>query len=119
VHCEPARQREKERRQHHWQRDDGKNYVAGQNGKVQCPNRAMAWENRVAVQCVVHDVADEKNGREREGQQHARAMGVLVTMFDEIQPHTERNRARPVQKRVEGRKKHPASGEISGGMMHI
>src|ERR1700682_1310608 len=28
VHREPARQREKERREHHWQRDDGKNYVA-------------------------------------------------------------------------------------------
>jgi hypothetical protein len=24
-------------------------------------------KNRVAVQCMVHDVADEKNGREREG----------------------------------------------------
>ena len=29
VHREPARQREKERREHHWQRDDGKDYVAG------------------------------------------------------------------------------------------
>jgi len=29
VHREPARQREKERYQHHRQRDDGKDYVAG------------------------------------------------------------------------------------------
>ena len=29
VHCEPARQREKERREHHRQRDDGENNVAG------------------------------------------------------------------------------------------
>src|SRR5207237_2885865 len=29
VHREPARQREKERREHHRQRDDGKDYVAG------------------------------------------------------------------------------------------
>src|SRR5258708_20585436 len=28
VHRKPARQREKERRQHHWQGDDGKDYVA-------------------------------------------------------------------------------------------
>jgi hypothetical protein len=42
----------------------------------------VAGKNRVAVQCVVHDVADEKNGREREGQQHARAMRFPVVMFD-------------------------------------
>lgn len=29
VHREPARQREKERREHHGQSDDGKDYVAG------------------------------------------------------------------------------------------
>ncbi len=29
VHFEPARQREKERGEHHRQRDDGKDYVAG------------------------------------------------------------------------------------------
>ena len=29
VHREPARQREKQRREHHRQRDDGKDYVAG------------------------------------------------------------------------------------------
>jgi len=52
----------------------------------------MAGKNRVAVQRVVHNVADEKDGREREGQQHARAMGVLVTMFDEIQPHRAQSR---------------------------
>lgn len=28
MHREPARQREKERREHHWQRYDGKEYVA-------------------------------------------------------------------------------------------
>ena len=28
-------------------------------------------KNRIPVQCVVHDLADEKNGREREVQQHA------------------------------------------------
>jgi hypothetical protein len=31
----------------------------------------LPTENRVSLQRVVHDVADEKNGREREGQQHA------------------------------------------------
>ncbi len=79
----------------------------------------MAGENRVAVQRVVHDVADEKNGREREGQQHARAMRFPVVIFDEIQSHAERNRARSVQKRVEGRQEHPAPGEISQIMMHV
>src|ERR1700730_4317102 len=29
VHGKPAGQGEKERREHHWQRDDGKDYVAG------------------------------------------------------------------------------------------
>src|SRR5258708_31306741 len=62
------------------------------------------------MQCVVHDVADEKKGREREGQQHARAMRFPVVMFDEIQSHAERHRAQSVQKRVEGRQKHPAPG---------
>ena len=28
-------------------------------------------EHRVSLQCVVHDLADEKNGRERESRQHA------------------------------------------------
>jgi len=61
-------------------------------------------------------LADEKSGREREGQQHARAMRFPVVMFDEIQSHAERNRAQSVQKRVEGRQKHPAPGEVSRSM---
>ena len=31
----------------------------------------LPTENLVSLQCVVHDVASEKNGRQREGQQHA------------------------------------------------
>ena len=45
-------QREKERREHHRQRDDGRDYMAGQNGKVQCAHWAVTAKNRVAVQCV-------------------------------------------------------------------
>ena len=119
VHREPARQREKERREHHRQRDDGKDYVAGQNGKVQRAHRAVAGKNRVAMQRVVHDVADEKNRREREGQQHAGAMRFPVVMFDKIQSHAECNGAQSIQKRVEGRQKHPAPGEIRRSMMHV
>ena len=52
------------------QREDGKDYMAGQNGKVQPARRAEAGKNRVVVHCV-HDVADEKNGREREDQHPA------------------------------------------------
>jgi hypothetical protein len=40
-------------------------------------------------------------------------------VFSEIQSHAERNRAQSVQKRVEGRQKHPAPGEISRSMMHV
>ena len=68
------------------------------------------------MQYVVHDVADEKNGRERERQQHARAMRLPVVMFDEIQSHAERNRTQSVQKRVKDRQEHPAPGEISRSM---
>jgi hypothetical protein len=47
------------------------------------------------------------------------AMRLPVVMFDEIQSHAERHRAQSVQKRVEGRQKHPAPGEISRSMMHV
>ena len=113
VHCEPARQREKERRQHHRQRDDREDHVTDQNGKVQTAHRAVSGKDRVAVQSMVHDVADEKNRREGEGQQHACAMGSPTVMFDEIQSHAECNRTQSVQKSVEGRQKHPAPGKIS------
>ena len=79
----------------------------------------MAGKNRVAVQRVVHNVADEKDGREREGQQHARAMRFPAVMFDEIQSHAERNRAQSVQKRVKGWQKHPTPCEISRSMMDV
>jgi len=79
----------------------------------------MAGKNRVAVQRVVHNVADEKDGRERESQQHAPAMRFPAVMFDEIQSHAERNRAQSVQKRVKGRQKHPAPGEISRSTMDV
>jgi hypothetical protein len=71
------------------------------------------------MQRVVHDVADEKDGREREGQQHARAMRFLVAMFDEVQSHAQRNRAQSVQKGVKRRQKHPAPGEVSRSTMHV
>jgi hypothetical protein len=103
VHREAARQREEECRQHYRQRDDGKDDVAGQNGKVQRPHRAVTGKYRVPVQRMVHDVADQKNGGEREGQQHARAMCFLVAMLDEIQSDAQRNRTQPVQHRVECR----------------
>src|SRR6202140_1277171 len=45
VHREPARQREKESREHHRQRDNGKDYVAGANGKVKRAHRAVAGKN--------------------------------------------------------------------------
>src|SRR5579864_6261628 len=79
----------------------------------------MTGENRVAMQRVVHDVADKKSGREDEGQQHARAMRFAVVMFDEIQPHAESKRTQSVENRVEGRQKHPAPSEIGGGMMNV
>jgi len=119
VHREPARQREKECGEDHGQSDDRKNYVAGQNGKVQHAHGAVAGKNRVAVQCMVDDVTHEKSGREPEGQQHARAMGFPVVMFDEIQARAERNGAQSVQKRIERRQKHPPPGEISRRMMHV
>ena len=79
----------------------------------------MAGKNRITVQRVVHDVADEKSGRERESQQHACAMRLDVVMFDEIQAHAERDGAQSVQKRVEGRQKHPPPGETSRCMMQV
>jgi hypothetical protein len=79
----------------------------------------VAWKNRVPVHCVVHNVADEKNGRECEGQKHARTMRFPVVMFDEIESHAEYNCAQSIQKRVEGWQKHPATCEISGSMMHV
>jgi hypothetical protein len=64
-------------------------------------------------------VADEKNGREREGQEHVRAMRFAIAMFDEIQSHAKPDRAQSVQERVEGRQKHPALGKISRSMTHV
>jgi len=43
----------------------------------------------------------------------------FFVVFDEIQSDAERNRAQSVQKRVEGRQKHPAADEISRSMMHV
>lgn len=119
VHREPACQREKKSYQHHGQRDDGKEDVAGQDGKVQRAHRAVAWENRIAVQSVVHDIADEKYGREGEGQQHAQAVSFPVSMLDEIKSQAKRHRAQSVQQRVEGRQEHPAPGEIRRSAVHV
>ena len=68
---------------------------------------------------MVDDVADEKSEREREGQQHARAMRFPIVMLDEIQAGAERNSAQSVQKRIEGRQEHPSADEISGRMMDV
>jgi hypothetical protein len=52
---------------------------------------SVAGKNRVTVQGMIHDVADEKSGREHKSQQHAHAMRFPVVMFDEIRSHAERN----------------------------
>ena len=119
VQGEAAGQREKECGEHHGQGDDGEDNVAGQDGKVERAHRAVAGENRIAVQRVAHDVADEKRGREDEGQQHAGAMSIAVTMFDEIQAHAKSSRAEAVEQGVEGGQKHPAAGEIGRSVMHV
>src|ERR1700730_7065637 len=84
MHSEAAGQREKKRGEHHGQGDNGKDDVDGQDGQVRGAHRAVTGENRVAVQRVVHDVTDKKNGREYEGKQHAGAMRFPVVMFDKI-----------------------------------
>ena len=51
----------------------------GENHEVDRANRRVACrETRVAVQRVVHDIADQKERRETEGQQHAGAMRFAV-----------------------------------------
>jgi len=79
----------------------------------------MAGENRIAVQGMVQNVADQEYGREREGQQHARAMCFSVAVLDVIQPHAERCGAKCVQHRVESRQKRPPRGEISRCVMEV
>jgi len=81
---EAAGQRKEESDEHHGQSDDGEDDVAGQDGKIQRAHRAMAGEDRISVQRVVDDVADQKCGREDESQQHAGAMGVAVAVLNEI-----------------------------------
>ena len=49
MHGEAAREREKEGGEDHGQSDDGENYVARQDGKVQRAHSAVARKNRVAV----------------------------------------------------------------------
>jgi hypothetical protein len=119
VHGEAAGEREKECGEDHGQRDDGKNDVAGQNAEIKRADRAVAGKNCVTVQSVVHDVADQKSGRERESYEHAIAMRFLVPMFDEIKSHAKRDGAQSVQERVQGRKEHPSPGKIGRGVMHV
>jgi len=74
-------------------------------------NRAVAGENRVAVQRVVHDVADEKT------EENAKASSMLVRCAFRLRClmntiHAERNRAQTFRSAVEGRQTSSA-GEIS------
>jgi hypothetical protein len=45
----------------------------------------VTGENRVAMQCMVRDVANEKKRRECESEQHAGAMRISIALFDEPQ----------------------------------
>jgi hypothetical protein len=116
---EPAREREKESDQDHGQGDDGKNHMAGQNGKVQGAHRSVPRKERVAVQRVIGDVTDQKNRRKYERKKHAITMRFPVAMFDEVKADAKCDRARAIQERVESGEKHPATGEIRGSVMNV
>ena len=93
--------------------------MARQNRKVHRAQRAVARETGVAVERVVHDVANEEEGGEREGQEHAGAMRLLIAMLNEIQAYAERSRAQSVEGRIKGRQKHPAPSKIGRSMVQV
>jgi hypothetical protein len=57
----------------------------------------MTGKDGVTVQCVIRDVTDEKNRRERECENHACAMGPDIVMSDEVKSHAQRDRGQTIQ----------------------
>jgi len=84
VHGKASAEREEKRRQHHGQRHDGKNDVAGQDRKVEGADRAEVREASVAVQGMIDDVADQEERGKSKRKEHARAVGLPVPVLDEI-----------------------------------
>ena len=54
---------------------------------------------RIAMESMIHDIADQEQGRKAKRHEHAGSMGFPISVLDEIQPDAERTGAQAIQGR--------------------
>ena len=74
---------------------------------------------RIAMESMIHDIADQEQGRKAKRHEHAGSMGLPIPVLDEIQPDAERNGAQAIQKGVQPRQEDPSLRKFGRRMVQI
>jgi stage III sporulation protein SpoIIIAA len=68
---------------------------------------------------MVHDIADQEQGREAKRREHARSMSSPILVLDEIQTHAECDGAQTVQQGIQLRQEDPSLRQCGRRIVEI
>ncbi len=111
--------REEKGGQHHRQCHYRQHHVADQDAQVYRPHRPESGKMRLSMQRMIGDVADQKERRENKRDHHRHAMGRNIPPANKVKPGQQRDRAQPVEQRIECRQKAQPGDRSIQRMMQI
>ena len=87
--------------------------------QINRPHRAKSRKVRLAMQRMIGDVADQKEGRENKRYDHRHAMGRNIPLANEIKASEQSDRAQPVEHRIQRRQKAKPRGRSIERMVEV